>query len=211
LPQILPTKVFSQGEPEIRIEYLDNFEYDNDDDDNDHHHHADHNDDDGGNNNRPDHSEHVSTQLCEQYNRTHGLRRHTIARPDLLIHGQTMPTLTSKVRFTHKLSSIEPTLLTHRLTNLQQQQQQQCQTNVISSSTRDYHNNVHNDDDDEDYESVSTSSPYMSHSRHTHSNSYNGLCVPSLVTTIPSTANEYQQRDSCWLSPPISNSYRRLF
>jgi hypothetical protein len=164
--------MYHRQEPEIRIDYLDN--YDNDDEE----------------------DEATSAQLREQYTRTHGLRRHTIGRPDLLIHGGPIPTLAAKVRFAHQSTSIEPTLLTNRLTNLQQRQEYQ----PVETS----------DDDDDDDECCSHSKPENFHQKTTHSQSYNGLCLHApLVNNVLDTRDQ-PQRDNQWLSPPISNNFSTL-
>jgi hypothetical protein len=166
--------MYHRQEPEIRIDYLDN--YDNDDDDDE------------------DEDEATSAQLREQYTRKHGLRRHTIGRPDLLIHGGPIPTLASKVRFAHQSSSIEPTLLTNRLTNLQQRQEYQP---------------VQTPDDDEECCSHSVSENF--HQKTTHSNSYDGLSLHAPLVSTISDVQDQQQRDSQWLSPPIPNNFSKLF
>lgn len=166
--------MYHRQEPEIRIDYLDSYDDEGDDDDGD------------------DEDEATSAQLREQYTRTHGLRRHTIGRPDLLIHGGPIPTLASKVRFAHQSSSIEPTLLTNRLTNLQQRQEYEP---VI----------ITNDNDDEFY---SQSPPLNFHQKTTHSTSYNGLSTHAPMMNTASEVHDHQQRDNQWLSPPVSNNFR---
>ena len=136
----------------------------------------------------------TSEQLREQYTRTHGLRRHTIGRPDLLIHGGPIPALASKVRFAHQSSSIEPTLLTNRLTDLQQQQYNKP---IITTTP---------DDDDNEY---SPSANHF-HQNKTHSSSYNGLSGYSHLINTISEGRDSQQRDGQWLSPPMLNNFRRF-
>jgi len=166
--------IYHRQEPEIRIDYYDGYDEDIDDDD-------------------EDEDEVASAKLRERYTRTHGLRRHTIGRPDLLVHGGPIPALASKVRFAHHPSSIEPSILKTRLTNLQQQQQQYEPTMTPA---------------DEDFCSQSSSPIY--HQKNTHSNSYDGLSAhaPMMNTTLD--VPDHQQRDNQWLSPPVSNNFRML-
>jgi hypothetical protein len=165
--------IYHRQEPEIRIDDFDGYDEDVDDDDD-------------------EEDEVASAKLRERYTRTHGLRRHTIGRPDLLVHGGPIPALASKVRFAHHSSSIEPSLLKNRLTSLQQQQQ--------------YEPTITPADDD----CCSQSSPSIYHQKNTHSTSYDGLSAhaPMMNTTLD--VPDHQQRDNQWLSPPVSNSFRML-
>jgi hypothetical protein len=138
----------------------------------------------------------TSAQMREQYARSHGLRRHTIGRPDLLMHGGPIPTLASKVRFAHQSSSIEPSLLTNRLMNLQQQQQQQYETVFPTNDNN---------------QCGSQSPPSTYHQRNTHSTSYNGLSTHCPMVSTASDVQDHRQGDNHWLSPPVSNNFRMLF
>lgn len=171
--------MYHRQEPEIHIDYLDTY----DEDDND------------------EEDEAASEQLREQYARSHGLRRHTIGRPDLLVHGGPIPTLASKVIFAHQSSSIEPALLTNRLTNLQQRQDYEPAITTTPSTPIKITN-----DDDDDYNSQSP--PLNFHQKNTHSTSYNGLCTHSPIINTASDVQNYQRQDNQWLSPPISNNFR---
>lgn len=165
-------------EPEIRIDYLDTYD----------------DDDDGGGDDEED--ETTSAQLREQYTREHGLRRHTIGRPEFLIHDGPINKLASKVRFAHQSSSIEPAILTHRLTNLQQQQRQDYQP-------------VRTSENEDGCSSHLTAENFPG--KTTHSTSYNGLSAhASRINTTPDV-RDHTQRDNQWLSPPISNNFRRFF
>jgi hypothetical protein len=168
------TEAVHSTETEIHIDDLENYSDDEDD-------------------------EEVSGQLREQYALTHGLRRHTAGRPDLLIHHQAIPTLTPNVRFAHQSTSIEPMLLTNRLHQLQQQQQQQQQYNTLITTPE---NNNHQ------FYSVPQSTIF--HQRNSHSTSYNGLSGHSNITAV-SEASDQQQKMNHWLSPPVSNTLRMLF
>ena len=68
--------MYHPPEPEIHIDYLDHYDDEEDQDE--------------------DEDEATSAQLREQYTQKHGLRRHTIGRPELLMHGGPIPTLASK-------------------------------------------------------------------------------------------------------------------
>ena len=174
--------VSHRQEPEIRIDYLESYDDDGD---------GDGDDDD-------EEDEATSAQLREHYAREHGLRRHTIGRPELLIHGGPISTLASKVRFAHQSSSIEPAILTHRLTNLQQQQR------------RDYQP-VRTSENDDECGSHSTADNF--HGKTTHSTSYNGLSVHAskINPTNTDVHRNHQQRDNQWLSPPVSNNFSMFY
>jgi hypothetical protein len=156
-------------EPEIHIDYLEDDEDDDDDD------------------------EEMSESLREQYMQIHGLRRHTMGRPDLSVHSPVIPTLTPKIQFAHQSTSIEPSLLTNRLHHLQQQQ---------------YHALIPPDDENNEYYSQPQLSIY--HQRNPHSTSYNGLSGHSNITAVSEAYNQ-QQRNDHWLSPPVFNHFRMLF
>ncbi len=160
---------YSSCEPEIPIEELDNDSEDDDDD------------------------EETTQKLQEQYARAHGLRRHTVARPDLLVHNEILPTLPPPILFNHQSSSIEPSLLTNRLHHLQQQQQY----NPFIPPNYDH-------------ESYSESQSAIYHQRNPHSTSYNGLFVHSPVKAVSDAYNQ-EQRNNHWLSPPVSNNFSMLF
>ncbi|CAF2816898.1 unnamed protein product [Rotaria sp. Silwood2] len=164
--------VYHGQEPEIRIDYLE--AYDEDDNDND-----------------GEEDAVTAAQLRERFTRARGLRRHTIGRPDLLVHGGPIPTLASKVRFAHQSSSLEPSILSNRLTNLQQQQE---------------YENVRTTDNNDECCLLSTSSPIY-HQRDTHSISYNGLSVHSPVINTAFDVPDHQQQDNHWLSPPVSHNF----
>jgi hypothetical protein len=115
------------------------------------------------------------------------------------MHGGPIPTLASRVRFAHQSSSIEPTLLKNRLTNLQQQQQEQYEP-VITTP----------DNDEDEDESGSQSPPSTYHQKTTHSTSYNGLSEHSPTINTMSDVRDHQKRDSQWLSPPVPNNFRML-
>ncbi len=133
--------------------------------------------------------EEVSEQLREQYALTHGLRRHTAGRQDLLVHHQAIPMFMPNVRFPHQSTSIEPLILTNRLYHLQQQQQQQYNT-LITTPENDNH---------------------QFHQRNSHSNSYNGLSGYSNITAVSKTSDQQQPQNNHWLSPPVSNTFLRMF
>ncbi|CAF3634686.1 unnamed protein product [Rotaria sp. Silwood1] len=164
--------VCHRQEPEIRIDYLDSF----DEDDHD---------------NNIEEDAVISAQSREQINCIRGLRRHTIGRPELLTHGGPIPTLASKVRFAHQSSPFEPSLLSNRLTNLQQQQ--------------DYGTNQLPNNDNE-CGVLSSSSPIY-YQRDPHSTSYNGLSVQSPVINTTLDVHNHQQQDNHWLSPPVSHNF----
>ncbi|CAF0868718.1 unnamed protein product [Rotaria sordida] len=166
--------VYHRQEPEIRIDDLDS--YDEDDDDN---------------NNGNAQNTVTSPQLHEHLTHTRGLRRHTIGRPDLLVHGGPIPTLASKVRFAHQSANIEPSILSNRLTNLQQRQ--------------DYEINRPCDNDDECFPLSPASLFY--HQRDTHSTSYNGLSTHSPVINTTLDVSDHQKQDNNWLSPPICHNF----
>lgn len=175
--------IYHRQEPEIRIDYLDNYDDDDVED------------------------EATSEQLREQYKRVRGLRRHTIGRPDLLIHGGPIPTLASKVRFAHQSSSIEPTLLTNRLTHLQQRKDPET---IITTT------NIDDDNDDEDdqnnnnnnNECLAQSPSNHFHQNKTYSTSYNGLFQHSHMLNTITDEHDQQQKDNHWLSPPVPNNFR---
>ncbi|CAF1935183.1 unnamed protein product [Rotaria magnacalcarata] len=150
-------------DPDIHLDYLDNYSDEEDDD------------------------EDVTRQLQEQYSRTHGLRRHTIVRPDFFVHNEANPTINSDGRYAHQSSTIEPSLLTNRLHHLQQ-----------------FGALIAHHDDDECY---SESQPSLYYQRNPHSTSYNGLTVDSNVTNASDNYYEQQNNNSNWLSPPGSDNF----
>lgn len=75
-----------------------------------------------------DQDEVTSAQLLEQYTRNHGLRRHTIARPDIFLPADQSSNLLSNVHFGHPLLNIEPKLLTNRF-----------QPTIVSPTENDEH------------------------------------------------------------------------
>ncbi|CAF4656483.1 unnamed protein product, partial [Rotaria socialis] len=161
-------------EPEIRMDYHDCY----DEDDNDH---------DG------EEDDVTSAQLREQYTRARGLRRHTIGRPELLVHGGPIPILASKVRFAHQASSLEPALLSNRLTNLQQQQN--------FETIRKPHN-------DDESSSISPPVPSTFQQKDAYSTSLNGDSGYSPVINNKSLdVHNHPQQDTHWLLPPISHNF----
>ncbi|CAF4039292.1 unnamed protein product [Rotaria magnacalcarata] len=161
-------------EPEIRMDYHDCY----DEDDKDH---------DG------EEDDVTSAQLREQYTRTRGLRRHTIGRPELLVHGGPIPILASKVRFALQASSLEPALLSNRLTNLQQQQN-------FETIRR-----PHNDDESS---SISPPMPSIFQQKDPYSTSFNGYSGHSSVINNKSLdVHDHRQQDTHELSPPISHNF----
>ena len=133
----------------------------------------------------------ASAQSFEQYARNHGLRRHTIARPDLLIHAGPMPTCDPHMRLGHQLSTIEPKLFNHRFVN---PQQEFFQPAIIPPNQTD--------------DGCESSPTY--HTENSHSTSHNGLFVPSFATGMPSDLpNLAQIRDqNQYLSPAMVNNFR---
>ncbi|UJR26685.1 hypothetical protein I4U23_008001 [Adineta vaga] len=180
LQRISQQDMYHRQDPDMRIEYSDAYDDDDDDDDSN-----DHNHDDGE---EDDEDEVESAQLLERYTRTHGLRRHTIGRPDLMAHGGPIPNLASKVRFAHQSSSIEPSLLTKRLSHLQHHQQNQQQYNLCST--------LHSADG---FCSQSSNSIYQQ--KDTHSTSYNGLAAHTPLMHATSDVHNYPQLERNWLSP----------
>ena len=156
-------------------------------------------DDDDDDDDDVDDAERLSEQIREQYARTHGLRRHTVARPDLIIPNSTISTFAPNFYCTHPSGSIEPSLLSTRLHHLQQQQQRQ----------QGFHPIITSDDDEQTYVcSQSQLSSY--HQRNPHSTSYMGLSEHSHITAV-SDVNNQQQRANHWLSPPVQNQFRTKF
>lgn len=171
-------------QPEIQIDYLDNY------------------DDVEG--------EETSAQLREQYARAHGLRRHTIGRPDLLIHGGPIPELASKVRFAHQSASIEPTLLANRLTSLQQRKDQESSRTPTRTVAKTEDNDEEEEEDDDDLdEACSLAMRNRYQQKKPHSISSNGLSGQSPVMNVIADDNDHQQRDNQWLSPPVSSYFSR--
>ncbi|CAF1075592.1 unnamed protein product [Adineta steineri] len=141
-----------------------------------------------------DEDEHTSDQIREQYTQLHGLRRHTVGRPDLLVHNKVIPALTSENRYPHQLSTIEPSVLTNQLNYLQERQKYETLR-------------IPNADDDDNNSCYSQPQTSIYHQRNNpHSTSYNGLSVHSPVMTVSDTYNQ-QQRTNQWLSPPVSNNF----
>ena len=140
----------------------------------------------------------ASAQLLERYTRSHGLRRHTIGRPDLMVHGGPIPNLASRVQFAHQNSSIQPSFLANRLADLQQlQQQKQQQFNLSSIS-------------DSADECCTQSSRSIHDSKDTHSASFNGLSTHTPMIHATSDAHNQQYLDRNWLSPLGANTFRTL-
>ena len=175
------------------MDYLDDESIDDDDDD----------DDDVE-------DEETSAQLREQYARTHGLRRHTIGRPDLLVHGGPIPNLAAKVRFAHQLTSIEPTMLANRLSSLQQQKTNEpiCKTTTVTDNNN---NNNEDDDDENEKDLIKRYSQSFSNYYQPNRSCSNVLSGQSPEINIISNGTDQQQVDNQFLSPPISNSYRMNF
>nr|BAJ95121.1 predicted protein [Hordeum vulgare subsp. vulgare] len=172
--------LYHRQDPDARDEYLDTYDDDDDDDDVD----------------RDDEEDEVaSAQLLERYTRSHGLRRHTIGRPDSMVHGGPIPNLASRVQFAHQNSSIQPSFLVSRLTNLQQLQQQQQQFSLSSIS------------DSADECCTQQPSRSIHDSKDTHSASFTGLSTHAPVIHATSDAHDQQQLERNWLSPPGANTF----
>ena len=137
--------------------------------------------------------EETSAQFHERYNRMHRLRRHTIGRPDLLVHGGPIPNLASKILLAHQLSSLEPSILPNHLVNLQEMQQ--------------YGADRVSNNDDECYLQLPKQTNYQ---KNVYSTSYNGLSRYSPSTDTPSDVHDGQQQNKYLLSPPVSYNSREL-
>ncbi|CAF0968300.1 unnamed protein product [Adineta steineri] len=181
LQRISQQDIYHRPEPQIRTDYLNS--YDDDDDDVD-----DDEDDD------------TSAQLRERYARTHGLRRHTIGRPDLLIHGGPIPSLASKVRFAHHSSNIDPSLLMNRFAALEREQKQ-----LQQQQKQPYEPFVTIDDVDG---CCSQSSPSIYHQNEANPMGYSSLSVHAPMINSTLDVRDHQQQNHHWLSPPISINFQ---
>lgn len=184
---------YQHQEPDVPLDYLDNYNIDDDDDDDD------------------VEDEATSAHLREQYARTHGLRRHTIGRPDLLIHGGPIPNLAGKVRFAHQFTSIEPTILTNRLVNLQQQNAYEPISTSKPTTVTDNNSNDADEQEDEDRNDPIERYSQSLTNRYQHNQlfpiSSNGLSGQSPVINIISDETDQQQTDNQYLSPPTPNNF----
>ncbi|CAF0816364.1 unnamed protein product [Didymodactylos carnosus] len=141
------------------------------------------------------------------FNTTHGLRRHTIGKPNLLSslgHVGPIPSLAAKVRFIHNSQkqqqsltrldtpSIEPSILINRLSSLQQQK-----SNDLTASSD---------------KGRSPPALFSHHQRNPHSNSYNGFKFNSTMAMSDDYNNLHEQGqknnfNNCLLAPPMSNNF----